>query len=611
MKEGEKMVNLKDIESFINNSGEFQKKLNEMAPKIEQVSKKMISMGKSISTIASKMMAGAQKILPFVNVGLRILSVYLSVNRMMNKASKATTTLSNGLSSMAGKIKGSITSLVAGVAASVSSVVSLANETSEVANRINEMSETTGLSTTRLQELKYVASQTGVDFGLIQESASALSQTMEQAANGGTQQAEAFNALGISLLDNNENMLSTDEVYNQTLMKLAAMGDETERNALGTQIFGEGFVNMIPMLDAGAEGIQRYSEQANQFGLVMGEEAIAANLQFSNSMSTISGIVDGLKQRFATALLPIIQLFLNWVLSNMPTIQGIFNGVFEFINYVVSNAVTLFQENFIPILTVLLEWLSENFPVIQEFFTTVFNVIWEVVSKVFTGFSESLLPILTTFLDWLIENLPAIQEFFIAAFSTIWGIVQRVFKVFQEDLLPILMTLYSWVEPFFPLIAAIIKEAFGIVIGIVEGVIDIFENVIESIKRVTDFINSMIEGIKEALDWLGKLLFKSSQHGQITVNGETKAIMDRQTPQAANGARIMSSGRILVGERGPEILDLPKNARVLPLERVTANGVNKTINQSITINSPTPLSPSEIKKKTLEVSRQLAMEWGV
>lgn len=605
------MNELKSMENFINKSGELQKKLSEMAPKIEKVRTKMINMGKSISTIADKMMGVSKKIYPFINIGLKIVNVYLSVNKMMNKASTAVANVSNGMSSMAGKIKGSITSLMGGVINAVSSMVSLANKTAEAAKGIDKMSQTTGLSTTRLQELKYAASQTGVDFSCIQQSAGALSQTMEQAANGGTQQVEAFNALGISLLDNNEKMLSTDEVYNQTLMKLAAMGDETERNALGTQIFGEGFTNMIPMLDAGAEGIQRYSEQANQFGLVMGEEAIDANLQFSNSMGTIASIVDGLKQRFATALLPIIQLFLDWVINNMPTIQGIFNGVFEFINTVVGKVVTLFKENFMPVLTILLQWLSENFPAIQGFFTTVFNVIWEVVSKVFKGFSESLLPILMTFLDWLMENLPAIQEFFITAFSKIWEIVQRVFKIFQDDLLPILETLYNWVEPFFPVIASIIEEAFGIVINVVEGVIDIFEDVIESIKRVMDFVNSMIEGIKKALDWLGRLLSKSSKHSHITVKGKTKAIMDRGTKKLANGGRIMSSGRVLVGERGPEILDLPKNARVLPLERAGARGINRSINQSITINSPTPLSPSEIKKKTLEVSRQLAMEWGV
>jgi phage-related protein len=41
------------------------------------------------------------------------------------------------------------------------------------------------------------------------------------------------------------------------------------------------------------------------------------------------------------------------------------------------------------------------------------------------------------------------------------------------------------------------------------------------------------------------------------------------------------------------------------------NSKSKGIIQNITINSNTPLSPNEIKKKQLELSRQLAMEWGI
>ena len=41
------------------------------------------------------------------------------------------------------------------------------------------------------------------------------------------------------------------------------------------------------------------------------------------------------------------------------------------------------------------------------------------------------------------------------------------------------------------------------------------------------------------------------------------------------------------------------------------NSQGKGITQNIIINSPTPLSPSEIARKNLQVSRQLAMEWGV
>ena len=40
-------------------------------------------------------------------------------------------------------------------------------------------------------------------------------------------------------------------------------------------------------------------------------------------------------------------------------------------------------------------------------------------------------------------------------------------------------------------------------------------------------------------------------------------------PYLANGGNIEQAGRVLVGERGPEILDLPGGARVTPLDNAS------------------------------------------
>lgn len=55
----------------------------------------------------------------------------------------------------------------------------------------------------------------------------------------------------------------------------------------------------------------------------------------------------------------------------------------------------------------------------------------------------------------------------------------------------------------------------------------------------------------------------------------------------------------VAGEAGPEA--------IVPM----GGGRGGGITQNITINSPTPLTPSETARKNLQVSRQLAMEWGM
>src|SRR5699024_657845 len=82
----------------------------------------------------------------------------------------------------------------------------------------------------------------------------------------------------------------------------------------------------------------------------------------------------------------------------------------------------------------------------------------------------------------------------------------------------------------------------------------------------------------------------------------------------ATGTNFHPGGEAVVGEFGPEIIRLPRGTQVdnhlKTRERLKDSGKGE-ITQNIHIHSPRPLSPSEIARKNLQVSRQLAMEWGI
>lgn len=81
----------------------------------------------------------------------------------------------------------------------------------------------------------------------------------------------------------------------------------------------------------------------------------------------------------------------------------------------------------------------------------------------------------------------------------------------------------------------------------------------------------------------------------------------------ARGTNFHPGGLAWVGEQGPELVELPRGSKVhtnqKSMELVGKSGGD--IYQEIHIHSPEPLSPSEIARKNLLVSRQLAMEWGL
>lgn len=111
----------------------------------------------------------------------------------------------------------------------------------------------------------------------------------------------------------------------------------------------------------------------------------------------------------------------------------------------------------------------------------------------------------------------------------------------------------------------IVKAALGagdIIKGVVNGIIWAVNGMI---KLYVGGINGLISGVNAVSGALGIPAIPSIPVPQI--------------PQLATGGIIRRSGRVMVGERGPEYLDLPQGAKVTPLSKTS----NKTDN-NITIN---------------------------
>lgn len=97
-----------------------------------------------------------------------------------------------------------------------------------------------------------------------------------------------------------------------------------------------------------------------------------------------------------------------------------------------------------------------------------------------------------------------------------------------------------------------------------------------------------------------------SRHIKTLVSGKEPAYN-------ATGTDHWRGGLTWVGEHGKELVDLPKGSKIYNHNKSSDIASNRGggIVQNIEIHSPKALSPSEIARKNLQVSRQLAMEWRV
>ena len=83
-------------------------------------------------------------------------------------------------------------------------------------------------------------------------------------------------------------------------------------------------------------------------------------------------------------------------------------------------------------------------------------------------------------------------------------------------------------------------------------------------------------------------------------------------PGAAEGGNVVSAGRVLVGERGPEFLDLPVGARVTPLDRgersIERSTVTNYFSISIEVNNPNMQKSSDIDTLAQQISKIISDE---
>lgn len=134
-------------------------------------------------------------------------------------------------------------------------------------------------------------------------------------------------------------------------------------------------------------------------------------------------------------------------------------------------------------------------------------------------------------------------------------------------------------------------------------------SVANSINNIKDKIDEGIEKIKE---WNTTKV----KEKVFTIVEKIKRVFSgggggaTYTSSNFSGTSFFQGGLTMVGELGPELVELPRGSRIYN-DNVTKKMLSgdKGITQHIVINSPTPLTPSETARQIKNASRQLALEW--
>lgn len=409
------------------------------------------------------------------------------------------------------------------------------------------------------------------------------------------------NQLGVELFGTKFEDLEADAILAMSNVKGTITGSVDTLNAINEikyDSFGEALQGIGRNLMMGVfEPFQaKVMPIMNEFANWISERMPQIEEFATTTFNAIFSVTGKVYNFFKDNILPILTQLYDWFQANMPTIRATGESTFGKIKEVTNTMWAFFKEHVLPIFVSLYEWIQSNMPTIKATAKAVFDEIKDAAAKVWEFYKAELLPIFAALYSWVQERMPTIQTIVEKAFKIISNVVSVVWKIFKEDLMPILKALWDWIEPTFPKIGSVIGNTFDTVISIVEGVIDVFERVSGAIKTAIDWLHSFND--TEAED---KNVGASSASGGI-IGG---------IPNNYVGDPDFQGGLSWVGEHGPELVNLPKGTRIHSANDSRQMAAKGDIIQNITINSTQPLTPSEVARKTLQVSRQLAMEWGI
>lgn len=212
----------------------------------------------------------------------------------------------------------------------------MAMKSAEVTDRIDKLSNKIGISKQGFQEWDYILGQNGMDVEKLQVGVKTLVGQMDAAAGGSKTATEAFDKLGLSWNDGNGKLKNQETMMNEAIMALANMENGTEKARLATQLFGKAGVEMMPMLNGGAQGIEDLKNRAHELGLVLGDDAVNAGVVLGDTIDDVKASFSMITTQIGVKVMPLIQSFADFILSKMPIIQAVLGGFFKGIEFFVS-----------------------------------------------------------------------------------------------------------------------------------------------------------------------------------------------------------------------------------------------------------------------------------
>lgn len=421
-----------------------------------------------------------------------------------------------------------ITILTTAALAAATAVGKLTLDSAAWADDINTLSAKTGISTEELQKFQYASERIDVSMETLAGSMSKLTKNMASAQGGSGAAADAFESLGVSVVDAEGNLRDNEDVFKDTIKALSNIDNEAERDATAMAVFGKSAQELNPLILGGADALEQLGAEAEAAGLILGQESLDKLNGLNDAVDSLKATTEAAGHQFSVGFAGPMADAVNLVTGYMQQLTASFDGGFDSMGQAVGSILTDITgqiTRYLPdvvnfgmeIIMSLVEGITGMLPELLQtgilIITTVVTSLSEHLPELVPVAVEAILTLVDTLLsnvdqlvDASIEIIFALTDGLIAALPTLLDqapvIVEKLVSALVENAPKLLE---SGLQLIVKLVAGLIENlpqigtaAVDIVTTLLEGIADLFVSFVDMGRNI---VEGIVEGIQGAFDW--------------------------------------------------------------------------------------------------------------
>lgn len=223
-------------------------------------------------------------------------------------------------------------------------------------DKISKLSRTLGISVRDLRKLEYAADLSGLSVDTVARAVRNLNRVMVDFQGGTGDAKDAFDALGITSDDLNAVMGDQFKVLELLADRFGNVENSAVRSSIAQDLFGGRASEMLLVLEEGADGLAKISDEAERFGLLLSASAAKGVEDANDSFTRLFALFKGLRDSVVSFLAPAIQMAVEAAQRYIEELMAEKDGIKNFardISLSVVNAIQTFAETMAFIINLL------------------------------------------------------------------------------------------------------------------------------------------------------------------------------------------------------------------------------------------------------------------